>query len=253
MQLFSSGSCFRVRKFPNRDALGQAAAADVSAAVKALLREKPCVNMIFAAAPSQLEFLERFAADASVDFSRVNAFHMDEYIGLPEGAPQSFGSFLRENLFSLAPFASVHYINGNASDIPGECRRYAALLREYPADIVCLGIGENGHIAFNDPHEAKFDDSELVKTVTLDEVCRTQQVHDGCFSSLDQVPRQAVTLTVPALAGAGAHFCMVPAASKAQAVRRTVYGELSESCPATILRICRSATLYCDSDSGALL
>lgn len=246
-------SCFRVRKFPDRASLGEASAADVGAAVRLLLGERESINMIFAAAPSQLDFLRRFREDSSIDFSRINAFHMDEYIGLPDDAPQGFGNFLREHLFSHVPFRSVHYLGGGAEDPEAECLRYSALLREFPADIVCLGIGENGHIAFNDPHVARFDDQALVKIVELDEVCREQQVHDGCFIRLELVPRQAMTLTIPALTSAAFHFCMVPAASKAEAVRRTVCGALGEQCPATILRLCRNAVLYCDADSGALL
>lgn len=245
-----TSSSFQVRRYSSRAAMGEAAAKDAAAAVRELLREREAVNMIFAAAPSQLEFLRAFRQDPSIDFTRINAFHMDEYLGLPGDAPQGFGCFLREHLFRHAPFRSVHYLNGNASDPEGECRRYGELLREYPVDIVCLGIGENGHIAFNDPHVARFDDPEPVKIVELDLVCRTQQVHDGCFASLEQVPTHALTLTIPALTAASCHFCMVPAASKAEAVRRTVCGPLDESCPATILRTCANAVLYCDPDSG---
>ena len=243
-------SCFRVLRFPSREALGEAAARDAAAAVRELLRERESINMIFAAAPSQLEFLRCFRQDPAVDFSRINAFHMDEYLGLPSDAPQGFGAFLREHLFSHAPFRAVHYLDGNAPEPQAECRRYGELLREFPADIVCLGIGENGHIAFNDPHAARFDHPEPVKLVELDPVCRAQQVHDGCFSALEQVPTHALTLTIPALTAAGRHFCMVPAASKAEAVRRTVCGPLDEGCPASILRTCACAALYCDQDSG---
>ena len=146
----------------------------------------------------------------------------------------------------------MHFINGGADDIAAECARYSALIRE-GVDIVCLGIGENGHIAFNDPHEADFDDPLLVKRVSLDEKCRMQQVHDGCFARIEDVPTHALTLTIPALMNADYHFCIVPAATKAEAVYRTVCGDIGAHCPATALRLCPHASLYVDRDSGARL
>lgn len=243
----------RVRKFATRQQLGTAAAEDVSLAIRQMLGEKDEINMIFAAAPSQSEFLAALCADSRIDFTRIRAFHMDEYIGLAADAPQGFGNFLRERLFGKVPFRKVEYIDCTAADPQAECARYSALLRQYPVDIVCLGIGENGHIAFNDPHVADFADKQLVKQVQLDETCRNQQVHDGCFSSLCEVPEYALTLTIPALTAARRHFCMVPAASKAQAVRDALYGPLGEKCPASILRTCPDAVLYLDAESGGLL
>lgn len=244
---------FSVRQFPTRDALGAASCDDVVNTIAELLKVKETISMIFAAAPSQMDFLSRFRQDSRVDFTRIHAFHMDEYIGLAEGAPQGFAQFLKDALFDHVPFASVNCLNGNAGDPEAECRRYEALLQENPADIVCLGIGENGHIAFNDPHVADFHDPRLVKIVELDQTCRTQQVHDGCFQEISQVPARAMTLTIPALISAPYHFCMVPAPTKAQAVYRTVTGSIEEACPASILRTCRQTVLYLDQDSGALL
>ncbi|MBQ8953597.1 MAG: glucosamine-6-phosphate deaminase [Clostridia bacterium] len=232
--------------------MGAQAAAEVRAAILSLLKEKETIRMIFAAAPSQNEFLAALAADPAIDFGRIEALHMDEYVGLPSDAPQGFGNFLRDRLFGLVPFKAVHYIDGGAADIDAECARYGALLKG-GVDIVCMGIGENGHIAFNDPHVADFDDPLPIKKVGLDEVCRMQQVHDGCFASLDQVPTHALTLTIPTLMNAKYHFCMVPAATKAEAVRRTVYGPIGAACPATALRLCGHAVLYVDQDSGAKL
>ena len=246
-------AAFNVRQFITRDALGEASCDDVANAAAKLLRTKETISIIFAAAPSQMDFLSRFRRDSRVDFARIHAFHMDEYIGLEPGAPQGFAQFLKDALFDHVPFASVNCLNGNAEDPEAECRRYEALLRENPADIVCLGIGENGHIAFNDPHVADFHDDRLVKIVELDQACRAQQVHDGCFQELSQVPTHAMTLTIPALTAAPYHYCMVPAATKAQAVYRTVTGPIEEACPASILRTCGQATLYLDQDSGALL
>ena len=242
----------KVEIFESRKALGVKAASDAAAALKQVIAEKGSVNVIFAAAPSQNEFLEMLAK-SDVDFTKVHAFHMDEYIGLDADAPQGFGNFLRAHIFDLVPFASVSYLNGGAEDIEAERLRYSKILREHPVDLVFLGIGENGHIAFNDPAVAHFDDQELVNIVALDETCRMQQVHDGCFKTIDEVPTHALTLTVPALCQAKRLFCMVPAATKADAVEKTVLGEIREMVPATIMRMHPDATLYVDPDSGRAL
>lgn len=242
----------RVEVYDTRGEMGAAAARDIAAAIRQVLAEKDCCNMIFAAAPSQNEVLAVLAADKTVDFTRIRAFHMDEYIGLAPDAPQGFGNFLRRALFDKAPFKEVHYLRGNEAP-EAECARYAALLERYPVDIVCLGIGENGHVAFNDPPVADFSDPALVKKVALDPVCRQQQVNDGCFGALSQVPTHALTLTVPALMGGKRLFCVVPASTKAQAVRDTLYGPISEACPASALRRHGGAKLYLDPDSAALL
>lgn len=242
-----------IERFPSRAEMGRKAAADVAARIAALLGQQRQVNMIFAAAPSQNDFLAALVADPSIDWGRINAFHMDEYVGLAADAPQGFGNFLRDKLFGKVSLREVFYLNGQNGDPEAECRRYADLLRQYPADIVCLGIGENGHIAFNDPHVALFDDPERVKIVDLDPQCRTQQVHDGCFASLDEVPTHALTLTIPALTAGRSLYCIVPAATKARAVKRTLQGCISTECPATVLRRHPSARLYLDADSAALL
>ena len=240
------------RVFDTRAEAGSAAARDISAAIRQLLGKKDHVSMIFAAAPSQNETLAALRADAGIPWNRIRAYHMDEYIGLPENAPQRFANFLKNALFDHVPLAEVHLI-GSAASAADEAKRYAALLAADPADIVCMGIGENGHIAFNDPHEADFNDPEAVKEVRLDETCRMQQVHDGCFPSLDAVPKTALTLTVPALAAARYHFCTVPAASKAEAVKNTVFGNIGEACPATVMRLWPGSVMYCDRESGNYL
>ncbi len=243
----------KVNIYSSRDEMGICAAKDVKAAILRALSEKDEINMIFAAAPSQNEVLANLANDREIPWGRVNAFHMDEYIGLDKNAPQGFGNFLRDHIFGIAPFKSVNYIRIDASDAEEECERYSNLLRENPVDIVVLGIGENGHIAFNDPPFADFDDDKLVKTVKLDEVCRNQQVNDGCFAVIDEVPTHALTLTVPALMSGKELYCIVPAKTKARAVYETVNGEISESCPASVLRTHKNATLYLDPDSSSLL
>jgi len=243
----------KIRLFSDRRMLGVAAAADAAKVMRKLLSQQQELNIIFGAAPSQNEFLEALCTEKDIDWSCVNAFHMDEYLKLPADAPQGFGTFLKERIFGRLPFRSVNYLNGNCDDADRECERYASLLRQYPADIVCMGIGENGHVAFNDPHVALFDDPKLVKVVDLDGKCRMQQVNDGCFSTIDEVPTHALTLTVPALMRGKYLFCMVPAITKAWAVYHTVNDAVSETIPATCLRNHENATLYIDADSASLL
>lgn len=225
-----------------RDEIGAAAADDIAACIEKLLKEKETVNMIFAAAPSQNEMLMNLAKK-KLPWGRINAFHMDEYVGLDKNHPQSFGKYLYDHIFGLVDFASVKYI----SDY-GE--KYGEFLEKNHIDIICLGIGENGHIAFNDPGVADFNDPKLIKEVKLDDVCRMQQVHDGCFKTFDDVPESAFTITVPAMFAASHLFCVVPASTKAEAVFRTVNDGINENCPATIMRNHGSAVMYCDKDSG---
>ncbi|KAA0993441.1 glucosamine-6-phosphate deaminase [Dyadobacter sp. UC 10] len=238
--------------FPDRRALGTAAALRISATIKQLLEEKECINMVFGAAPSQDETLNALANDVSIDWSRIRAFHMDEYVGLSPDAPQLFSTYLRNHLFDKVNLRDAFLINGSELDPALECKRYAELLEKYPADIVCLGIGENTHIAFNDPHVADFFDRDLVKIVDMDVQCRLQQVNDGCFSSFDDVPKQAITLTVPSLFRATYAFCMVPGVRKARAVLLTLTApEITSEYPASILRAHPNASLFLDADSAS--
>ena len=242
-----------VKIFENRTLMGEDAAKDIANKIKELLSEKAEINMIFAAAPSQNDVLLALVNDKEIEWNRVNAYHMDEYVGLSQDAPQGFGNFLKAHIFGLAPFKSVNYIDCTAKDPEAECERYAGLLTKNPTDIVVMGIGENGHIAFNDPGVAEFADKKIVKVVELDQVCRQQQVNDGCFKSIDEVPTHALTLTVPTLVKAPYLFCIVPAPTKANAVRETLMGEINENCPASILRTQDNAILYLDDQSSKLL
>ena len=242
-----------VSVYTTREEMGEAAAKEASVAIKTAIAEKGEINMIFAAAPSQNEFLAHLIADKSIDFTKINAFHMDEYIGLPADAPQGFGNFLRRNLFDRVPFKTVNTIDSTAADPEAECRRYADLLQEYPCDIVCMGIGENGHIAFNDPPVADLFDDNFAKEVKLDDVCRMQQVHDGCFASFDLVPEKAITLTVPTLLRTSKLICAVPGSTKAKAAYDMLNGPIGVECPASSLRLHPDATLYLDADAAALL
>ena len=242
-----------VEIYENRTLMGEAAARDIKAKIAELLEESREINMIFAAAPSQNDVLKALVEDKEIEWNRVNAYHMDEYIGLDKDAPQGFGNFLKAHIFGLAPFKSINYIDCTATDPEKEAERYSKLLLENPTDVVIMGIGENGHIAFNDPPVADFKDSKVVKPVKLDEICRQQQVNDGCFKSIDEVPTHALTLTVPTLVKAPYLFCIVPAPTKAKAVNATINGEIGEHCPATALRLHDNAILYLDADSSKLL
>lgn len=242
-----------VEVYDTREEMGKAAARDIVACLQQLLEQKEHVNMIFAAAPSQNEVLAALAASSAVDWRRVNAFHMDEYIGLDKEAPQGFGNFLKRAIFDKVQFKAVYCMQSDALDAEQECKRYTTLLQTYPADLVCMGIGENTHIAFNDPHVADFNDPVLVKVVDLDEQCRQQQVNDGCFAVIGDVPKNAITLTVPALMHARFAFCVVPGPSKAKAVFHTMHEEIQSQFPSTILRKHDAARMYLDAASAVML
>ncbi len=242
-----------VKVMPNRDEMGKVAAKDLKDKIVELLKVKDEINMIFAAAPSQNDVLKSLVEDKDIEWNRINAFHMDEYIGLDKNAPQGFGNFLKAHIFGLVPFKSVNYIDISTTNPEKEAERYGKLLEENPTDIVVMGIGENGHIAFNDPPVADFNDSKWVKPVKLDEICRQQQVNDGCFKSIDEVPTHAMTLTCPTLVKAPYLFCIVPAPTKAKAVYETLNGTIDEHCPASILRKQENAILYLDDKSSTLL
>ena len=239
-----------VRVFDSRNAMGKCAGQEIAATIKKLLAEKEYLNVMFAAAPSQNETLATLLEDGEIDWRRVNAFHMDEYVGLDAAHPAGFRNFLKRAVFDKKPFRSINLINGNAKDPQQEAERYGKLLQENPVDVCILGVGENGHVAFNDPPVADFEDKAFVKIVELDARCRNQQVNDGCFASLDQVPTHALTVTVPGLIRAAHMFCVVPAATKAEAIGHMIHDEISTACPATILRRCDGAELYVDTDSG---
>lgn len=233
----------------SRSAMGDRAAADIAIEIRACLDKQPDVRMIFAAAPSQSEMLAALRKEKDIDWSRVIAFHMDEYLGLPENAPQRFGLWLRRAIFDHLPFAAVHLLE--PGDNPAQAASdYAAKLRASPIDIVSCGVGSNGHLAFNDP-PADFEDPLTVKIVDLDLQCRQQQVDDECFTELANVPRRALTITVPGLLASRVLFCTVPGTLKKEAVRRTLLGPVDPACPASALRLHPRCTLYLDPDSAS--
>jgi glucosamine-6-phosphate deaminase len=200
-----------------------------------------------------LTFLKVLRQTAVIDWSRVTIFHMDEYIGLPAGHPASFPLFLQRHFLDHIPApAAFHPVTAQKGRLETGCADYAALLHARPADLCAMGIGENGHIAFNDPPFAEFDDPVWVKVARLDEVSRRQQVGEGHFGSLDEVPTHAVTLTIPALLAAKRVLCIVPEARKAKAVYDALRGPITEACPASILRQNPHAHLYLDAAAASV-
>lgn len=237
-----------VQVFKDRSAMGDAAAIAIADLIRRVAQAKGDVRMIFAAAPSQLDVLNALIEMPNIPWQQVTAFHMDDYVGLPIDAPERFASWLKRHLFSKVPIGTVHYIP-SAEDAEAVCRAYSVKLAEAPIDIVCLGIGVNGHIAFNDPPVADFNDSLAVKVVELDQICRQQQVDDDCFPGIEDVPSHAITLTVPRLLEADALICVVPGAHKRPAVKASLEGPITTDCPASILRTHPNCTLYLDSES----
>lgn len=237
----------------DRKAMGSTAAAEVGALIKRLLGERTNINMMFAAAPSQSEFLEELLQMEGIDWSRINGFHLDEYVGLEAMRPEKFEHFLRKHVFEKAPFKTVHYIDDASLEDEDIVARYSNLLKENPIDIACIGIGENGHIAFNDPPVADFVDTKNFKVVELDEACRIQQVNDGCFPDFDAVPTRAYTVTVPGILSAQYIYCIVPSKNKREAVKNTLLGPIATACPASVLRTHQRTKLYLDQDAAALV
>lgn len=238
----------RIKSFASKQEMGRFAASEIATELRARLARQAGVRMVFASAPSQSDVVDALVAEPDIDWSRVTAFHMDEYIGLAPDAPERFGSWLGRYIFDRLPFKAVYRIL--PSDKPeATAREYAALLAAAPIDLVQLGIGVNGHIAFNDPPVADFNDPLDVKVVELDEVCRQQQVDDDCFATLADVPLRAITLTVPRLLRADRLFCMVPGRLKRNAVRAALEGPVTTACPASILREHPDCTLYLDAES----
>jgi glucosamine-6-phosphate deaminase len=242
-----------VRVYESEAAMGRAAAADMAALLRDALAARGEANVILATGNSQLAFLRALRDDASVDWSKVRVFHMDEYVGIDPEHRASFPRFLREHFLGHVEGATFFPMAGDPDRVDEICRDYEADLRRYPADAVALGFGENGHLAFNDPPYADFDDPVWVKPVQLDEVSRRQQHGEGHFDTLDEVPTHAITLTVPALLAAKRVLCIVPEARKANAVRACLREPISEDRPGSVLRRVDHATLYLDPDSAALL
>ncbi len=231
--------------------MGQAAADEAVGVIRRAVIERGEANIILATGNSQLTFLAALQEKHEIPWGAVNVFHMDEYVGIDPAHGASFPLFLRQHLLDAVHPKAFYPVPGRAADLAAACREYEALLRAHPADLCALGIGENGHLAFNDPPYADFDDPVWAKVVKLDERSRHQQVGEGHFKSLAEVPTHAITLTIPALRAARRMICIVPEARKADAVTRSLLGPITEDCPGSILRQTPHAHLYLDAESAA--
>ena len=241
-----------VHIFDTREEMGKVAAEDAARRINAIIAKNGVANVVFAAAPSQNDLIENLLK-ADIDWSKVRAFHQDEYVGISAEEPAGFGNFLDRAIFKKVHFKELHYLLCCADEAEEKCEAYAQLLRKYPIDLIFLGIGENGHLAFNDPAVADFNDPKMVKIVELDDVCRQQQVNDGCFAALDDVPKQAMTMTMSLIMNIPEAICVVPTIRKANAVYRALCGEVTTACPSSILRNHPNAALYLDKDSASML
>jgi glucosamine-6-phosphate deaminase len=237
--------------YPTNEAMGMAAAGEAATVMQAAIETRGQANIIIATGNSQLTFLEALSRKEGIDWSKVNVLHMDEYVGLAADHPASFPLFLHRHIIDIVKPKNFYPIVGGTKDAQETCARYERLLRENPADLCALGIGENGHLAFNDPPLARFDEPKWVHVVTLADSCKRQQVGEGHFPTLADVPDQAISLTIPALLAAGRVLAIVPEARKAEIVHQTLNGPVNPLCPASILRRAAHAHLYLDADSGA--
>ncbi len=243
----------RVRIFSTLGDLAAAAADDAAAVLKAAIGARGRARAIIATGNSQDQFLDQLVQRSGIDWARVELFHMDEYLGMPITHPASFRRYLKQRVFDRVKPKAAHYLEGDALEPLKAMRDYAAQLAAAPVDLCCLGIGENGHLAFNDPPVADFADPETLKLVKLDEKCRRQQVGEGHFPHLDAVPAYAITLTIPALCRVGRMIAVVPEKRKADAVKASLEGPIATNCPGSFLRQQAHAVLYLDADSASLL
>ena len=239
--------------FADQDSMADAAAVDVGTYLAGRLEEKEIVRVILATGNSQILFLSKLIKRGGLDWGRIELFHMDEYMGLSANHSASFRRYMRERVESVINPKAFHYLEGDSLLPLDECERYAGLLKSAEIDLCCLGVGENGHIAFNDPSVANFEDPNLVKIVKLDDACKEQQVGEGHFPSLEAVPSYALTLTIPALCSASKMVCLAPETRKRQAIKNALQNPISTQCPASFLRTQAQASLFLDNDSSSLL
>jgi glucosamine-6-phosphate deaminase len=240
-----------LKVFSDKIQLGEAAASHAAGAIERAIAECGNVRIIAATGASQFEFLKALTQKRDIDWKRVEMFHLDEYVGLPITHPASFRKYLLERLIEPTGIEKYHFLNGEADPV-GVCQRVGDLLKSSPVDVAFVGIGENGHLAFNDP-PADFEIEEPYIIVNLDEACRRQQVGEGWFANLDDVPKQAISMTVKQILKAREIICIVPDARKAPAVKNCFENEISPQFPASILRTHDNATIYLDHESAGLL
>jgi glucosamine-6-phosphate deaminase len=241
-----------IRIFDTKRELGQAAADRAAAAIGEAIARTGEARVIAATGASQFEFLDALTAARGIDWGRVDMFHLDEYVGLPDTHPASFRLYLRERIVEKVKPRAFHFLAGDAADPAAECRRVGALLNRAPVDVAFVGIGENGHLAFNDP-PADFETEEPYLVVELDEACRRQQLGEGWFPGLADVPRRAISMSIRQILRSREILCVVPDARKARAVRDCLEGEVSPVHPSSILQTHPATTVYLDRDSAALL
>jgi len=242
----------KIEVFENVEELGKAAAISVAKKLEGAISEKGKANLILATGASQFQFLEHLQKQ-EIDWKKITIFHLDEYLGMSVSHPASFRKYLKERILDKVQPKKVYYLEGDATDMERTVANYEELLRNHPIDVACIGIGENGHIAFNDPPVADFNDPKLVKVVELDDACRRQQLGEGWFPTFDDVPTHALSLTIPAIMACKHISCVVPDERKADAVFNTVNAEISTACPATILRTHADTILYLDKNSASKL
>ena len=242
----------QVSIYKDSQKMGKAAADFVEKKLNNAIHEKGCANLILATGTSQFSFLEALKSK-EIDWQKITVFHLDEYKGIPDTHPASFRRYLKERILNAAVPQAIYFLNGDVEDLEQEMKQYAEALKKHPIDVACIGIGENGHIAFNDPPVADFNDPQWVKLVDLDTACRKQQLGEGWFPSLEAVPKEAITLTIPAIMNCKAISCVVPDHRKARAVYHTLNSEISTDCPATILRTHPETILFLDTPSASQL
>ena len=257
-ELISSVSYFNLNSFilkvtiKEHELIAQEAARSVEGYISEAIEAKGTANIILATGNSQLLFLKALR-ERSVSWEKVIIFHLDEYLGLDENHPSSFRHYLKENIIKHISPKEFYPINTEGKSLDKAIEYYTQLLVYHPVDIACIGIGENGHLAFNDPGVANFNDQKSVKVVSLDKHCRKQQYDEGWFDSIEAVPKKALTLTIPTIMSAQHISCFVPDERKANAVRNTLEGDIVEACPASVLRNHPSVNLYLDPPSAKLL
>lgn len=242
-----------VLEYENRDLLGRSAAGAVADLMRRVIGEKGGVRMVFASAMSQVDFLKYLGEERDIEWTKVTAFHLDDYVDFPADHPQSFSRFLIDRLFSRTPGVDFRPVNSEARDPEAECRRYSSFLTAAAIDIMILGIGESGHLAFIDPPYCDFNDPETFKLTELDERSREQMIHDGSFARIEEVPRRAYTMTVPACLGGAFTAVIVPTKLKAPTIKAVLEGPITTEVPASILRTKENSWLLLDRDSAGRL
>lgn len=243
----------QIRTFDDKQQLGKAAAAEGAAAIRRAIVDRGEANIIVATGASQFEVLDALAREPDIDWHRVTGFHLDEYAGLPITHPASFRLYLWQRFVSRLPLplAAFHFLDGER-DLQSECRRVGASLREHPIDVAFVGIGENGHLAFNDP-PANFETEEPYIVVELDDACRRQQLGEGWFPTFGDVPKRAISMSIQQIMKSNMIVCSVPDRRKAEAVRSSLKGQVTPDVPASILQKHENVTVYLDRESASLL